>query len=215
MPPGGNVGQTVLTCPSRGGLRAAHTVLAVLLSAACAAGRPLPTPLPTPPTGGLPPREALLELGRGQAYDTNHGAAARAIVSDGIEVTIQPQDGAYRQSEARLAQGAIVAVLINHSRKPLSDLALPPAGRSYWVVYRQKGEWLSAFIADMPGDRQLDRVAVPTMVHPAGRAWRQSIAQWQLAGVLERTRPGGNVTALLGMVPWVSCMELGCCRPGI
>jgi hypothetical protein len=209
------VGQTVLIGPCRSRLRAVRSVLAVLLSTACVAGRPLPAPLPTPPGGGLPPRDALLELGRGQVYDTNHGAAARAIVSDGIEVTIQPQDGAYRQSEARLGQGAIVAVLINHSGKPLSDLALPPGGRSYWVVYRQKGEWLSAFIADAPGDRQLDRVAVPTTIHPAGRPWRQSIAQWQLAGVLERTRPGGDVAVLLAMQPWVSCMELGCCRPGI
>jgi len=208
------VGRPAFTGRAGHRLLATHALLAGLLTTACAGGRPLPAPLPTPQGGGLPKREILIEIGRGQAYDTNHGAAARAIVRDGIEVTIQPQDGAYRQSEARLSQGAIVAVLINHSKKPLSDLALPPGGRSFWVVYREKTEWLSAFIADSPDGRQLDQPAVPTMVHPSGRPWRQSIAQWQLAGVLEKTRPGGDIAVLLGMVPWVSCMELGCCRPG-
>jgi hypothetical protein len=206
------VGRPAFIGLTRRRLLAWPTALA-FLTGACA-GRPLPTPLPTPEGGGIPPREVIIDLGGKQVYDTNPGASARGIVYAGVEVTIQPQDGAYRQTEARLGHGAIVAVLINHSRNSVRELALAPSGRSYWVVYRRK-EWYSAFIADSPDGRGLDRVGVPTMVHYSGRPWRQSIAQWQLTGVLQETRPGGGMFAAWEVVPWVTCMQLGCCRPGI
>ncbi len=189
--------------------------LAVLFTGACAAGgRPLPVPLPIPDGGGLPAREVLLEIGRKQPYDPNPGASDRAIVKDGIELTIEPQDGAYRQSESRLRQGAIVAEMRNHSQKPVPGFALEPGGRSFWVVYRKGSSWFSAFIADSK-DSKMDRFDVPTTIHVPTRAWRQSIAQWQLGGILERTRPGDGTVLATELQPWVTCMELGCCRPGI
>lgn len=185
--------------------------LVLLGLAACApVGRPLPVPIPR--TGDeLPTREALLEIGRRQHYDANPGASDRAEVADGIQVTIEPQDGEYRQSEERLAQGAIVALLHNHSQKPLPKYALEPGGKSYWLVYRKKDRWLSAFIAES-GNGQYDRFDIPTVIHPPTREWRQSIAQWQLSSVLGRERRGGSDYLLEEVTPWTTCIAKGCCR---
>jgi hypothetical protein len=186
----------------------------VILSA-CAGtgGQPLPLPIPRAGDGGLPGREVLIELGRKQSYDPNPGASHRAIVENGIEVTVEPQDGAYRQTETRLGMGAIVATLTNHSPKPLPAYALGPSGRSFWIVYRKGTEWFSAYIGDSRNGK-LDRFDVPTMIHVPTRPWRQSIAQWQLTEVLEKSRPGDGTLLASEVVPWVTCMELGCCRPG-
>jgi hypothetical protein len=155
----------------------------------------------------------LIDIGSRQPYDPNPGASDRAIIEEGVEVTIEPQDGAYRQSEARLGQGAIVAEIRNHSRKAVPEYALEPGGRSFWVIYRKDSRWLSAFIADSK-NQQLDRFDVPTVLHPPSRPWRQSIAQWQLTGILDKTRPGGSESAALLMLPWVTCTEQACCKVG-
>lgn len=185
-------------------------VLMLLGLAACVpAGRPLPVPIPR--TGDeLPSRDALLEIGRRQAYDANPGAADRAELQEGIELTIEPQDGEYRQSEEQLARGAIVAQLRNNSRQPYPRYALEPGGRSFWVVYRKKDRWLSAFVSDSR-NRDLDRFDIPTIIHPPTRAWRQSIAQWQLVGLLNHSRPGGSDAMSVSYTPWTSCLLKGCC----
>ena len=179
---------------------------------ACAAGRPLPLPFPAT-EGKLPDRETLIDLGRRQAYDTNPGASDRAMVEDGIEVTIEPQDGTFRQSRARLARGSIVAQFRNNSQRPLPAYALEPGGRSFWVVYRKGEEWYSAYIADSKNSK-LDRYDVPTIIHPPSRPWRQSIAQWQLAGVLDHSRPGGEDVFASEVLPWTTCVDQGCCKGG-
>lgn len=183
------------------------------LTGACVpAGRPLPVPIPRSGEN-LPARETLIDIGRKQPYDPNPGASDRAIVEDGIEVTIEPQEGTYRQHESRLAQGSIVAQFQNHSRKPLPEYALEPGGRSFWVVYRKGDAWLSAFISDSRNP-ELDRYDVPTVIHRPTRPWRQSIAQWQLTGILDRSRPGGGEIMAMEMQPWTTCIELGCCKIG-
>jgi hypothetical protein len=175
-------------------------------------GRPLPIPIPR--TGeNLPAREALLEIGHKQAYDQNPGASDRAIVQDDIEVTVEPQDGAYRQTRDRLAKGAVVAEFTNHSQKTLRAYALEPGGHSYWVVYQKGDAWFSAFIADSK-NKELDRYDVPTVIHPPTRPWRQSIAQWQLGGILDHSRPGGAELMATQTFPWVTCLDLGCCKVG-
>lgn len=193
-------------------LRWAALVLVGLSGSCVPAGRPLPIPVPR--TGdNLPSPESVLDIGRRQSYDPNPGASDRAVVEDDIEVTIEPQEGTYRQSEERLALGSVVAELQNHSQKPLRKYALAPGGRSYWVVYKKKDQWLSAFIAESP-NRDLDRFDVPTVIHPPTRAWRQSIAQWQLRGILERSRPGGADLMAEEVLPWTTCLAKGCCKVG-
>ncbi len=189
-------------------------VLGLLGLAACGAGRPLPQPVPVPPDKLPEGRLRLLDVGRGQQYDANPGASDRTVWQEGIEVTVEPQDGAYRLTIGELGQGRVVAKFINHSDQTVKPLALPARGTSYWVVYRVAGTWYSAFIADAK-DQGLDRVGIPTMYHEPTRAWRQSIAQWQLPGVIGDMVPGGGVRLLSagGTTPWVTCSSAGCCKP--
>lgn len=194
-------------------VRSSLSVLLLSLGACAFGGRPLPTPLP-PSDGPLPARETLIEIGRRQAYDPNPGASDRAEIKDGIQVTIEPQDGAYRNTRARLAKGAIVAQFHNHSQRPVPEYALQPGGRSFWVVYKKGDQWLSAYIADSK-NRELDRFDLPTLVHPPTRPWRQSIAQWQLGGVLQRhDRPGGESAMAATLYPWATCDDGDCCKVG-
>ena len=67
----------------------------------------------------------------------------------------------------------------------------------------------------LTGGEPLLRRDLPTLVHPPTRPWRQSIAQWQLAGVLERhDRPGGELALAATVYPWVTCNEIDCCKVG-
>ena len=178
-------------------------------------GRPLPQPIPVPPTRLPEGRQHLIDVGRGQQYDANPGASDRTKWAEGIEVTVEPQDGAYRLSVGELGQGRVVAKFINHSDQVVKELALPAGGSSFWVVYRDRGAWYSAFIADSK-EQGLDRLAVPTMYHVPTRDWQQSIAQWQLPGVIGDKVPGGGGAPLLlaaGGTPWVTCSSAGCCKP--
>ncbi len=175
-------------------------------------GRPLPTPIPVPGPELPQARERVLEIGRKQVYDVNPGASARAQFEEGLEVTIEPQDGTYLLNEKQLAGGRIVARFINHGSRPVRDYALPPKGTSYWVIYQDKGEWYSAVIADSRS-RDLDRVGVRTMIHRPSRPWRQSLSQWQLASAITMEEPGGAAREIaVGSVrPWVTCIQSGCC----
>lgn len=189
--------------------------VSLLLIAACAlggGGRPLPEPLPVPGPELPQSRDKVLELGRKQVYDVNPGASARARIADGLEVTVEPQDGSYRLTEQQLAGGRIVARFINHGSKPVPEYGLPAKGTSYWVVYAEKGQWYSSIIADSRS-RDYDRLSVQIQIHRPNRPWRQSIAQWQLASALAMEAPGGAPRAIAtGEVrPWVTCFAMGCC----
>lgn len=195
----------------------AVTVLALsgwLITGCQMAGRPVPTPIPVPPERLPEAREQVLELARKQVYDINPGASARAELDEGAQVTLEPQDGTYRLSEAQLATGRVVGRFINNSDKPVRRYGLAPRGTSYWVVYRgARGEWLSAVISD-GRSRELDRYGLRTTMHIPTRPWRQSIAQWQLAGVLMDRAPGGGMLRELAVgrvAPWVNCRAAGCC----
>ena len=179
------------------------------------AGRPVPTPLPIPPEQLPQAREQIIEIGRKQAYDANPGASDRIAVEEGIEITIEPQDGAYRMTRKDLAAGRVIARFINHTDKVIRKYSLPAKGVSYWVVYEQKGEWLGAFIAD-GRNRDLDRFGMKTMLHPPTRSWLQSIGQWQLPDVIHPNTPGGapmemRVLAGKTVKPWTTCTADLCC----
>lgn len=189
--------------------------IALFLLGSCAGmggDRPLPEPLPIPGPELPQSRDKVLEIGRKQVYEVNPGASARARIADGLEVTVEPQDGAYRLSEKQLAGGRVVARFVNHGSKPVPAYGLPPRGTSYWVVYQDKGQWYSSIIADSRS-REYDRLNVRISIHRPTRAWRQSIAQWQLESALEMEAPGGAIRELaVGPVrPWITCMAFGCC----
>lgn len=191
--------------------------VSLLTLGACVAngggGRPLPDPIPVPGPQLPQAREKVIEIGRKQVYDANPGASARARLETGLEVTIEPQDGSFRLSDKQLAGGRIVARFINHTSRPIRDYALPPKGTSYWVIYQDKGQWISAVIADSRS-RDLDRLNIPIVIHKPSRPWRQSVAQWQLESALDMDSPGGAVReiAVGSVMPWITCFSGGCCR---
>jgi hypothetical protein len=189
----------------------------VLLALVAVAGCQQPG-LPHPGTvgSGTPEhREAVRSIGDRQAYDVNPGASASALLDQGAQVTIQPFDDAWRVDEKTLAAGVVVAKLLNASDLPVPRYGLPPNGSAYWVVYRDGDAWKSSFIADDPS-RKYDRYGVPTLKHRPSRPWRQSIAQWQLPGILgqaDQKKGLGALGVALGEQPWITCTPLGCCKP--
>lgn len=160
--------------------------------------------------GGSASRDSVLALGRRQSYDSNPGAAARGSLEDGIEVTIQPMEDAFATDPGKLAQGVVLARLVNHGDAPLERLGLAPGATSYWMIYQKGKDLFSDFVADA-GDGKYDRYGVPTELHPSERRWRQSIAQWQLPGPVEGLRAGIMAATYH---PWVTCSPAGCCKAG-
>lgn len=179
---------------------------------------PAIVPPKQPETLGIDPaqpgaRDSVLALGRRQAYDENIGAAARSILENSTDVTIEPLDDAYLADSTSLANGVVIARLINHGKEALSRLGLAPGAATYWLVYQHDGQLVSDFIADTQ-EPQYDRTGVPTDRHQPTRAWRQSISQWQLPGPVAGM--GSGVTRLLvvaGSQPWSVCGAQGCCKP--
>ncbi len=206
----------------RSGLRTLLLLAAPLLLA-CRMERTPPAPtdhLPEPPTpvglekDGEVNRQKVLQVARAQEYDLNPGASHRSILDYGVDVTIEPVLGAYRNSKDAFDRGVVVARFINHSDSSLPRLGLLPKQTTYWFIYRKDGQLLSAYIPDVD-QADNDVRGVPTISHPPTRPWRQSIAQWQLPGVLDSESKGMGAlgTALGGQLPWTTCHDEGCCKP--
>lgn len=187
-------------------------IAVVLTSTSCQGAAKQPEILSMSP-GSPGIRTAALALGRRQGYDDNIGAAARAVVDDSADVTIEPMENAFATDSARLDKGVIVARLVNHSKVALKRLGLVPGGTTYWLIYRKDGRLLSDFIADQ-SDSSYDRLGVVTLMHRPKRPWRQSIAQWQLPGEVEGLGAGAVLAATGATQPWTTCNPLGCCKPG-
>ncbi len=200
-------------------IRLALVALPLLL--ACRLERTPPPPvgsLPEPPRAvGLGPdggvdRDRVLAAGRAGTYDQNPGASHRAALDDGVEVTIEPAEGAYRIGKDGFDQGVVVARLVNHGQGAVARLGIEPGATTYWLVYRREGELYSALITDLPTARS-DLTDIATILHPPTRPWRQSLAQWQLPGVLGEAKGMGALGLVAGgQIPWVTCTEWGCCK---
>jgi hypothetical protein len=175
---------------------------------------PRPRSVALTPAGGVD-RARVLDAGRGQRFDENPGASDQDVLDDGAIAVIEAEEGVYQLDSASLDQGIIVARFRNLTEIPVPRLSLVPNGRTFWYIYRRKGELLSAYIADGP-DSTADRYDIPTRLHAPSRKWRESIAQWQMPGVLDGDK--GSETGLraglaTGSQPWVTCTEAGCCKP--
>jgi hypothetical protein len=194
----------------------ALVALAALL--ACQPGQRAPAPSPPPPrpiglgSGQTIDRAKVIEAGRAQRYDENPGSTLTAILDDGVRATIEPDEGAYNLTPEDLDKGVVVARFKNQSDTPLKRLGIIPKGTTFWLVYRKDKQLMSAYIADTESG-EYDVVDVPTMLHPPTRPWRQSVAQWQLPGIIGEKVAAARTTLYGGQLPWVSCTNVGCCKP--
>ena len=197
-------------------LRSLATLVAVSMLVACTI--PPTTVQPNPPaTLGIDPsqpgaRDSVLALGKRQSYDGNIGAAARTVLENAIDVTLEPMDDAYAADSVTLAQGVVIARFVNHGQDSLARLGLAPGSVTYWLVYRRDGQLLSDLVADTK-DAHFDRLGVLTDLHIPTRAWRQSIAQWQEPGPVDGFGAGAShLVVAAGMQPWIACLQRGCCK---
>ena len=192
--------------------------LAVLITLGACTTPPTVVPPHQPETLGIDPgepaaRDSVLALGKRQVYDANIGAAARTVLENEIDVTIEPMDDSYLADSVTLARGLVVARFINHGQDSLPRLGLAPGAMTYWLIYRRNGQLLSDFIADAR-DAHYDRTGVTTDLHVPTRDWRQSLAQWQLPGSVAGMGAGA-IPLLVGapFQPWIACIQRGCCKP--
>ena len=163
--------------------------------------------------GGQVDRNKVLEAGRKQEYDDNPGASDQDVLDDGVIAVIEPQVGAYGIDTLMLAQGVVVARFKDLGDTPLERLSLVPRLTTFWYIYRKEGKLFSAYVVDSP-DSKWDQYDIPTMLHPPKTRWWQSIAQWQMPDVLRGDDKKGLGAGLAqGGLPWVTCTDLGCCKP--
>ncbi len=190
------------------------TLLLLAALVACQPGLRAPAP-PTPvglQTGQTIDRAKVIAAGRAQHFDENPGSSLTAILDDGVRATIEPDAGAYNLTPEELDKGVVVARFRNAGDTPLKRLGIIPKGTTFWFIYRKDKQLMSAYIADTESG-EYDVVDVPTILHPPTRPWRQSVAQWQLPGVIGE-KVGAARTALYGgQQPWITCVALGCCKP--
>jgi hypothetical protein len=194
------------------------TILALAALLACQPGQSTPAPSPPPPrpvglgSGQTIDRAKVLAAGRAQRYDENPGSSLRAVLDDGVQATIEPDEGAFNLPESALDEGVVVARFRNEGDAPLKRLGIVPRGTTFWFIYRKDKQLMSAYIADTESG-EYDVVDVPTMLHPPTRPWRQSVAQWQLPGVIGEKVGTARTLLYGGQQPWVSCTSMGCCKP--
>jgi hypothetical protein len=166
------------------------------------------------PSGGSPDREKVRDAGRSQSYDDNPGASDEDILDSAVVAVIEPQVGVFQLDTLELAKGYVIGRFRNKSQIGIKRLGLPPGGTTYWFVYKgSDGRFVSAYIADSDS-AGYDRTDIPMMIHKPSRPWRQSVAQWQLPGVIGDKQGLGAVGVLMeGGQPWISCVMTGCCKP--
>lgn len=193
-------------------------LLALTALLACQPGQRSPAPSPAPPkpvglgAGQTIDRAKVIQAGRGQRYDENPGSSLTAILDDGVRAIIEPDEGAYNLTREALDEGVVIARFRNQGDTPLKRLGIIPKGTTFWFIYRKDKQLMSAYIADTESG-EYDVVDVPTILHPPTRPWRQSVAQWQLPGVIGE-KVGAARTALYGgQQPWATCSDTGCCKP--
>ena len=164
--------------------------------------------------GGQVDRNSVLEAGRKQEYDDNPGASHQDVLDDGVIAVIEPQVGVYGIDTLMLAQGVVVARFKDLGDTPLERLSLVPRLTTFWYIYRKEGKLFSAYVVDSP-DSKWDQYDIPTMLHPPTRRGGGSRSP---SGRCRTCCDGDDKKGLgaglaQGGLPWVTCTDLGCCKP--
>lgn len=186
--------------------------------AGCNAPIPAREPLPKGSAGvsadGTVDREQVREAGRSQSYDENPGASDEDVLDSGVVAVIEPQVGVYQLDTVQLAKGYVIGRFRNKTQTGLKRLGLAPGGTTYWFVYKgTDGRFVSSYVADSDSSGY-DRANIPMTIHKPSRPWKQSVAQWQLPGVIgEKEGMGALGMVMVGGQPWISCVMTGCCKP--
>src|SRR3989475_9230612 len=165
------------------------------------------TAAPTPYfTGSVDsaPRSAVLNYARSLDYDSTHGVGdyRRLMLGScprcayGPHVFLRPERGAATLQTDMLAEGRVVARLINHDSTGYAKFNLAPHDTVYWWVDRRGGTWRSVYVSsDRARPLQQDTLIV-TAYH--GTRWDRSWARFLWRDTDEAL--------------WVACDMTGCCR---
>lgn len=197
--------------------------------ASCAPDRSGTGPTVSAPFGSVDeaPRAAVLAYARGLDFVTTDGAADTRPLSptclgcpSGPVITVQPERGSYLLSPEKLADGRILARLINQDRTAAPSFGLEPGDTSYWWVDKAEGRWRSVLIPS----REATPLVVMGMLLREHRdiVWRQALARIvpirvdvaapgdvSLSGA-DSTDLGRGIRTMDGV--WTACDSLYCCN---
>jgi len=170
---------------------------------------PTPTAAPTAFfTGSVDsaPRSAVLNYARSLDYDASHGVGdyRRLMLGScprciyGPHVLLLPERGAATLQTPMLAEGRVVARLINSDAEAYPKFNLAPHDTVYWWVDRRgTGDtWRSVYVSSDPARRLQPDTLVVTSYH--GYAWQRTLARFLWRDTDEAL--------------WVACDMTGCCR---
>lgn len=152
------------------------------------------------------PRSAVLSYARSLDYDTTHGVGdfRRVMVGScprcvyGPHVFLRPERGAASLDTTLLAEGRVVARLVNTDSSAYTKFNLGARDTVYWWVDRRgpRGTWRSMYVSSDPGRPLQQDTLIVTGYHSSRweRTWARFI--WRDAD-----------EAL-----WVACDMTGCCK---
>lgn len=186
----------------------APLVAALVLLVLAGACRPRP-PAPAAPGFTLGDSVTSADIERVVGYvgtlefDTLHGAGDEQLLhhdpcppcAHGPRAAIFPVKQAHRFTRSELAQGRVVAMLVNRDTIAYDRYGLAPRAVVHWWVDSSSAGWRSRFVRVSPergvvtADLQLDVYREPR--------WYQGVARW-LQGSEE--------------IAWTVCGDRGCCR---
>lgn len=211
----------------------------MLIVAGCGGQAPPRRPPPPPSRPSLPPptkapaavqgafkgridtatRAQILTYAHALAFDSSSGASdiQRLEISGpnggphyGPLVRIEPEFGAVGLTRGELAEGRIVARMVNYDKRAYPKLGIPPHGTAYfWMDSTATGQWRAIYIPDNKTGALLKRVT-ETHTPKSGPPIRDSVivhlnpdsifrsrAKWLWSNADEGT--------------WTSCTMTGCC----
>ncbi|PYO86002.1 MAG: hypothetical protein DMD68_01790 [Gemmatimonadetes bacterium] len=151
------------------------------------------------------PRSAVLNYARSLDYDSTHGVGdyRRLMVGScprcmyGPHVLLLPERGAAVLQTTMLAEGRVVARLINYDADVYPKLNLAPHDTVYWWVDRRgpRSEWRSVYISSDPTRPLQPDSLIVTDYHTR---WERTLARFLWHDRDEKL--------------WVACDMTGCCR---
>ena len=170
---------------------------------------PTPTVAPTAFfTGAVDsaPRSAVLNYARTLDYDSTHGVGdyRRLMVGScprcmyGPHVFLRPERGAATLQTTMLAEGRVVARLINLDADTYAKFNLAAHDTVYWWVDRRgpRGAWRSVYVSSDPTRPLQPDTLIVTSYH--GSRWERTWARFLWRDTDEAL--------------WVACDMTGCCR---